>query len=112
MDIFQFNFLELGGIVDSLSPTSRYISLTNRYIFEKTLINYSRGDLFLIQETYILVDFNEDMEKVMKIAGKVAYEKQNLIIEGYRQDDKAEKLEKFAKKLELTDYEVKAIIRR
>lgn len=48
----------------------------------------------------------------MKIAGKVAYEKQNLIIEGYRQDDKAEKLDKFAKKLELTDYEAKARIRR
>lgn len=112
MDIFQFNLLELGGIVNSLSPTGRYISLPNRYIFEKALINYSRGDPFIIQETYILVDFNEDMEKVMKIAGKVAYEKQNLIIDGYRQDDKAEKLDKFAKKLELTDYEAKARIRR
>ncbi|MGX7107511.1 mechanosensitive ion channel domain-containing protein [Hutsoniella sourekii] len=107
MDFLQFNVAEMGHLVDSLTPTGRYVSMPNRFIFDKALFNYTRSTPFVMQEVYILIGFDADRELAMKLAGKLAYEKYDQFKQAYSEEE----LEKFDRSIEAQDYDIKPSIR-
>lgn len=86
IDFIQFNMVEMGALIDCLSPTGRYVSFPNRLIFQEPFFNYNRRDPFVMQDVYVLIGFDSDRQEALKIAGKIAYEKYLNMIENYDED--------------------------
>ena len=107
MDFFQFNLAEMGDLVDTLTPTGRYVSLPNRFIFEKALYNYSHTNPFVMADVFILIDFDADRQEALRLAGQIAYEKHLEILERYEEEE----LELFDREMEAQDSDKKPTIR-
>ena len=87
IDFVQFNMAEMGALVDCMTPTGRYVSFPNRFIFQEAVFNYNRDDPFVMQDVFVLIDGKDDRQKALEIAGKVAYEKYQNIIADYDEEE-------------------------
>lgn len=60
IDFIQFNMAEMGALMDCMTPTGRYVSFPNRFIFQEAVFNYNRDDPFVMQDVFVLIDGKED----------------------------------------------------
>lgn len=107
IDFLQFNLAEVGDLTASRTHTGRYISIPNRFIFQHPVYNFNHDNPFVIVDISVLAGFDIDREEVIKIAGKVAYEKYQDFLEVY--DD--EEIKKFDIKMAGVDADKKPKVR-
>ena len=97
-EIVNFNFVqitlaEVGDILDSESPTGRYVYIPNRFIFQKKVIDYTHNNPFIMQDIYILIGFEEDRDLAIRLAGKIAFKRYEEILEKYEKEVKSKEIE-------------------
>ncbi|AMB98748.1 hypothetical protein AWM75_01490 [Aerococcus urinaehominis] len=95
-DFLQFNLAEMGGLVENIRPTGRYISLPNRFIFEKVLTNYSHDHDFVVVETSILIAFDADRDVALGAAEQVAADHHQAFLDQHDEEE----LEEFTRFIE------------
>lgn len=74
IDFMQVHIQELGGILDTKTPTGRIITIPNRTLMEEPLINYTRDTPFVLEDVSMLIDFDADRDKAVRLAGQYIYE--------------------------------------
>lgn len=72
--IFQFSINEIGNWVDGDQSTGRIIHVPNSTLFITPVANYHRGFKYIWNEIPVLVTFESDWQKALKILEKVAEE--------------------------------------
>ena len=50
------------------------VTIPNRTLMEKGLINYTKDTPYIMQDVYLLISFDSDRNKAIKLAGKYIYE--------------------------------------
>lgn len=75
IDVIQIRLMELGNITHNLEPTGRMFTVPNRTFFEDKVFNYTFEQPYIIQDTNILIDFDADIDKAIRLAGELAFER-------------------------------------
>jgi len=70
--IFKFTVLEIGNWVHADQSTGRVIHISNHYIFNNYIANYTSDFSFIWNEIPILVTFESDWEKAKSILQEIA----------------------------------------
>ncbi|MDD7363386.1 MAG: mechanosensitive ion channel family protein [Firmicutes bacterium] len=86
MDFLHFDLAEIGHEIGTLKPTGRYISVPNRFIFEKAIVNYTRSSPFIVQEISLLIPFGEDRHEALELAKDLALKKHAMLLERYDEE--------------------------
>lgn len=87
IDFLQFNLAEMGDLTKNKTHTGRYISVPNRSIFDHAIINYNHTNPFVVVEVSVLISFDADRQKALKLAGRVAYEKYQDFLEKFEDEE-------------------------
>ncbi len=107
--IFHTYLSEVKGELLSIeSVTGRYVSIPNSFIYDKPFFNYCHDYKYVWTETFLTVPYEADIDNAMRVAGIVAYELYEDMIEKY--DD--EELKIFKQESKVVDEELKPRIRR
>ncbi len=72
--IFQFSINEIGNWVDGDQSTGRIIHIPNASVFTSPLANYHKGFKFIWNEVGVLVTFESDWQKALKILEEIGNE--------------------------------------
>lgn len=72
VSLFQFTMLEIGNWVDADQSTGRIIHVPNRFVFNKSVANYTQSFTFIWNEAHVLITFESDWEKMKQILTEIA----------------------------------------
>ena len=86
IDFLQFNLAEMGDLTKNKTHTGRYISIPNRSIFDHAIVNYNHSNPFVVVEVSVLISFDADRQKALKLAGRVAYDKYQDFLGKFEED--------------------------
>jgi|TARA_B100002003_G_scaffold234772_1_gene249040 small-conductance mechanosensitive channel len=63
---------EIGGVVGGEENSGRIILVPNSTLFEKNIVNYTSQDDFILDQVILLITFESDLNKAIKIVGDAA----------------------------------------
>ncbi len=72
--LFLFTVMEIGEWVAADQSTGRIIHIPNSSVFSKSLINYSKGFMYIWDEVPVLVTFESNWRKAKSILSEIAEE--------------------------------------
>lgn len=83
MDFLQFDLAEIGDLIATSRLSGRQISIPNRFIFEKPITNWTKSSPFVMQEVSLLVGFDQDRKKGIKLAEDLIIKIQKALLDEY-----------------------------
>lgn len=63
---------EIGGTIGSEEPSGRIVLIPNSVLFERNIINYTAQDEFILDDVGILVTYESDLDKAIRICESAA----------------------------------------